>query len=422
MVAPHPDDEALLAGGLLHGAVRAGERVAVIVMTNGDFECHHDGLLRERESVAGLAALGVAERQIYFLGYPDGALARLGRTPLARVPRLIQGRCEPGNTTYGASGRLRRDFHSARFGQPATYTAEHVVTDLATLLGELAPLNVVVTHPEDTHPDHAATYALLRRALNQLPRAPRVFRGLVHNGDCWPTGDAAHGPCPPGRWAPHEPMPPLTGTLSGYWPTERRPVPEACTAPEAAHNPKLRAIAAHRSQTGGSPQSYLFAFARRDEPFFVETFERTSNGRFERVASQPGSASEQPLPETLHFVVNLSAATSTARQAVAAGPGLRFETRFGSYRLVFDSHSVECTLWRDGSPGPEQLQRWLLPHDSWRTGPEPFELRVQRVAEATVLNEVSLYQRGELVGVAVDLSAGRGGAASRAAAPEHPAD
>lgn len=412
VVAPHPDDEVLLAGGLLHGAVRAGQRVAVIIVTNGDFECRHDGLQRERESLAGLAALGVPETQVYFLGYPDGALARLGRTPLARVPRLIQGRCEPGNTTYGAFGRPRKDFHSARHGTPATYTADNAVTDLALLLAELAPRNLVVTHPEDTHPDHAATYALVRRALNRLPRAPRVLRGLVHNGDCWPTGDAARGPCPPSRWAPHEPMPALTGSLSGYLPSERRPVPEACTAPEVTQNPKLRAIAAHQSQTGGSPQSYLFAFARRDEPFFTETFEREPSGRFERPPPERAGAGPQLLPETLHFVVNLSAGTSTAHQAVTGGSGLRFETRFGSFRLVFDSQAVECTLWRDTPPAPELLQRWLLPHDSWSSGPESFELRVQQIAEPTSVNELSLYRAGQLVGVAVDVTPSRPTASS----------
>ena len=36
VIAPHPDDESLCCGGLIHMARRAGARVAIVWVTNGD--------------------------------------------------------------------------------------------------------------------------------------------------------------------------------------------------------------------------------------------------------------------------------------------------------------------------------------------------------------------------------------------------
>ena len=89
VVAPHPDDETLIAAGILEAAGAHGGRVAVIVVTNGDFTCERDGHVRQGETVAALAKLGVAEEDIHFLGYPDGWLAELGDEPLPPSPVVL---------------------------------------------------------------------------------------------------------------------------------------------------------------------------------------------------------------------------------------------------------------------------------------------------------------------------------------------
>src|SRR5690349_21631527 len=38
VVAPHPDDEALLGSGIIYSALARGDTVRVVVMTNGDTE------------------------------------------------------------------------------------------------------------------------------------------------------------------------------------------------------------------------------------------------------------------------------------------------------------------------------------------------------------------------------------------------
>ncbi len=82
VVAPHPDDEVLGAGGLLALAASAGFDVTVVAVTDGG--ASHPGsptlradqlrALRPRESVAALAELGLHTEPVR-LGVPDGHVA-----------------------------------------------------------------------------------------------------------------------------------------------------------------------------------------------------------------------------------------------------------------------------------------------------------------------------------------------------------
>lgn len=85
IVAPHADDETLGCGGLAILKRAAGVRVDVIVATDGAAThpgvAHHklsgDDIvaLREEETQAACAVLGIAPENVRFLRYPDGALA-----------------------------------------------------------------------------------------------------------------------------------------------------------------------------------------------------------------------------------------------------------------------------------------------------------------------------------------------------------
>lgn len=391
VVAPHPDDEALLASGLLLRAKQAGQRVAVVIMTNGDFDCQVDGLVREQESVQGLAEVGVDEGEVYFLGYPDGYLARLGQQPLAPVPRRINGVCAPGNQTYGNNGHGQHDFHKTHFGEHAVYTAENAVHDLATLLSELDPARLVVTHPNDSHPDHAATYTLVRRALERLPQAPHVMRGLVHTDDCWPTGTDATGRCLPGHIAPNQGVPPLTGTLAGYVPDARIAVPQTCLTSDRQHNPKLRAIGAHRSQTHDDVASYLFSFARAEEVFFSESLAQDTQENYTLVhLAVPRTASETHIVLEPHVL----------------------EAHAGEYTLFVNRVTREVGVSRGGASiaavGSHVLQRWPLAHDTLNytplsQGDVVFRLELERLhADGTA--ELAVYAGDVLMGVTVALN------------------
>ena len=106
VIAPHPDDESIAAGGLLQRAITAGAEVRVIVVTDGDNnpwplrylkkKLHIDdaaraewGMLRREESRRALAAIGVSPSATRFLGYPDRLLTTMARGGDLRVRDAI---------------------------------------------------------------------------------------------------------------------------------------------------------------------------------------------------------------------------------------------------------------------------------------------------------------------------------------------
>ncbi len=267
VIGTHPDDEVLLAAGVIERSVQAGLRVEVILITNGDYTCERDGYQREAESIAALDFLGVAENRVHFLGYPDGALARLGDSPLLPLDhRDATGQCLARTGTYADRSAGRFDEHTARTGAPSEWTAEALTSDLAALLLKLRPKEVFLPHGIDEHSDHAMTYLFFRRAIDRLAIAPAlVHRGIVHAGACWPSDCVQY-------FTPEVPTPPLPAPLTGYLPSERLPVNA---------ERKRQAIAKYSSQM--SP--WLTSFARADEVFYPEKYVRKP-GRWVRTGSE----------------------------------------------------------------------------------------------------------------------------------------
>lgn len=83
LLAPHPDDEILGAGGLLRRLYMRGATVDVVAVTDG--EASHPGsrtlppqqlaALRRAESAAALGALGLGAATVHRLGVGDGQVA-----------------------------------------------------------------------------------------------------------------------------------------------------------------------------------------------------------------------------------------------------------------------------------------------------------------------------------------------------------
>jgi len=362
--------------------------VDVAILTNGDFDCRTDGLVREQESVRAMALLGVDEDHLHFLGYPDGALASLGKRAW-HARRLVEGHCVRGATTYAAHGEGRVDAHTRTHGRAAPYTAEALVSDLRELVRTRGPATLIVTHPQDSHPDHAAAYVFVRRALEPLARVPRVLRAIVHNGDCWPTGPQPGGDCPAGAIAPQTTLPPLTGRLAGYLPDVVWPVPAACASPERQRNPKLSAIFAYVSQVRDDPRSYLVSFARKDEPFFAETLVREGQGPWHVAGDLPVAAragvrklnvppADRPLWQPHEAPFTLWLRLRAARTAAASAPALSLsfvDDGLGhGYALVLDRGRASFELRRFEGSAVVVLQTWALPHDVWSRGEKTFAL------------------------------------------------
>lgn len=326
VLAPHPDDEVLMAGGVLENARRAGQRAAVVLLTNGDYTCQRDGWRRQRETLDALSSLGVTD--VEFLGFPDGHLGDLGVVPLVEVERLERdGRC--GRAAVTASP------------EAAPLTADALTRALARSLERLRPAHVYLPHPADEHVDHSMTYAYFRRALERLPRAPVVHRAFVHRGPCWPQGRAAHEPCGVPALAVGEPMPALPGALERYAPSERVPVDAAV---------KLGLIRRYASQLEAGPtEDWLVAFARPEEVFFTERFEH-EDGQWVRT---PAGEEE--------------AAASVASGAM----GLEVPVHFAGERFDLGARDGQVHLH-----GPSFHRRWRVPRGS--NGPWLLEAELRR--------------------------------------------
>lgn len=98
VVAPHPDDEILACGALLHTHVAQGGACLVVAVTDG--EASHAGTSghdaqalarqRQQESAEGLQRLGVASHAVHRLGLPDGGLQHCAEELQAQLAAVIR--------------------------------------------------------------------------------------------------------------------------------------------------------------------------------------------------------------------------------------------------------------------------------------------------------------------------------------------
>ena len=108
VVAPHPDDEAIGAFGLMIALRRRGARVRVLIVADGG--ASHPGSRRwpparlvaerRRETRRAMAALGIPPTRLRFLGLPDGALADHAELVAARCARALR-RMPPTDVLVG---------------------------------------------------------------------------------------------------------------------------------------------------------------------------------------------------------------------------------------------------------------------------------------------------------------------------------
>lgn len=209
LFAPHPDDETLAAGGLLFQLARAGTPLRIVFLTNGDgypravtqevasraptdADYLAFGTLRQREARAALARLGVAPREVSFLGFPDGGLAELWR------PHWAQPYTSPFT-------RWDHPPYQGAVNRHADYEGRDLTAVIERLMREFRPTVVLMPHPEDTHLDHAHAGYFVTEALTSLQGAgvlpPRlvVLGYLVHYGPgtSWPPIPARERLLPP---------------------------------------------------------------------------------------------------------------------------------------------------------------------------------------------------------------------------------
>lgn len=112
IVAPHPDDEVLGAGGLIQSALTRDISIHVVAVTDGEGSHPHSNVtesidfagVRARESYAALRRLGWDEPRITRLHLPDGQVARRK----AQLDEILATIVQPGDLCVAP---WRRDGH-----------------------------------------------------------------------------------------------------------------------------------------------------------------------------------------------------------------------------------------------------------------------------------------------------------------------
>lgn len=277
VIAPHPDDEVLGAGGLMSQYVERGAAVDVILVTNGDgfvqdaeryylalevssAEYINLGYRRMREAVDALAILGVGAEHVHFLGFPDGGLERLLMDYWDHQP--LQ------STTSGAT----RSPYIGTAGYNRPYLGRELLSLIQELLVTLRPETIVSPHAYDEHPDHWATGAFARLAGASLGFNVRHLSYLVH----WPA------------W----PFP------LAFRPRQRQKAPESLVRlhphrwQELRMEPdtvmrKKRALLMYQSQVE-LIKPFMLAFARGSEVLFEESVEDMAKD-LEQIGEPPTS-------------------------------------------------------------------------------------------------------------------------------------
>ena len=208
VIAPHPDDEMLAAGGLIQHVVDARGAVLVIYLTDGDgypegvqarehvavptADDYRDfGKRRQHEAREALEALKLGGSTYRFLGFPDGGLCKLMTTYWS----------ERAAAYRSPFTRLDRPRPSETILRDTEYRGEDLTQELATLIDGFKPTIVLVPRPEDQHPDHCAAWFFVVDALGDVVRVRRGFRTdvityVVHYND-WPfeaTGSTLPAP------------------------------------------------------------------------------------------------------------------------------------------------------------------------------------------------------------------------------------
>ncbi len=98
LFSPHPDDDVLCCGGTLAMLSSHGNRVLLVLYTNGnkgsgDLEMTAERLaaIRKGEEEAAAQTLGILKENIIWLGYNDGELEYVAQQPLLReIVRLVR--------------------------------------------------------------------------------------------------------------------------------------------------------------------------------------------------------------------------------------------------------------------------------------------------------------------------------------------
>ena len=182
VVAPHPDDEVIAAGGVIQRVRAANGAVHIVYLTDGDgftdgvraerhlaaprpVDYREYGRVRRQEARRALQLLGIGRESLTFLGFPDEGLGQL-------------------MTSYWSDRRAAYRSHFTRRDRPlrfeeiqapVKFSGEDLTRELATVISNFKPTVILTPRQEDQHVDHCAAWFFVEDALGDVQRADPDF-------------------------------------------------------------------------------------------------------------------------------------------------------------------------------------------------------------------------------------------------------
>ncbi len=187
VIAPHPDDEVLIAGGLIQQTLKNGGEIEIVFLTNGDGS--RETVLRENkkvdfspqeylalgeqrriEAINADTFLGVKKENLIFLGFPDRRLINLySQNYTAANGALSSPATKFNHVPYQDAYRTNQ-----------SYLGENLTSDLKEIIADFKPTLVVTTHLRDLHPDHRAAYLFVKKIKDQVGGNWQIYTAVVH--------------------------------------------------------------------------------------------------------------------------------------------------------------------------------------------------------------------------------------------------
>jgi len=260
VIAPHPDDETLGAGGVILSSREARASVKVLCLTYGDHnkmaslfyrrrlllsrsDCMAMGRIRRQEALRAASYLGLSEEDLIFLGYPDFGMLKIWR-----------GHWGPAKPFRRALGGMDSVPYEDGFSFGNDFKGDNIVHDIEKVLLMFRPTVIFVSAPFDVHPDHQAAYLYLEAAAGCLldsASSPRIYLYLIHGGQ-WPS---------PRGYLPERFLKPPADDMAGKDPLW-------VSYPLHSNQVRLKgqALSCYRSQLSYN-REFLLSFVRSNELF-----------------------------------------------------------------------------------------------------------------------------------------------------------
>jgi LmbE family N-acetylglucosaminyl deacetylase len=186
VIATHPDDESLTAGGAISELAAGGAQVRVVIVTAGDAypsaalrlgsgrgrataaEFLRLGQVRHTESLAAAARLGLAPSDVISLGYADRGATALWTTDWDRAH------------PYAASSGIRHVPYLWAYRPRAIEFGQDLAAAVATIVDDFKPDTVISPDTRETNADHAAVAAFTLYALDEAGFTGTHLTAIAH--------------------------------------------------------------------------------------------------------------------------------------------------------------------------------------------------------------------------------------------------